>query len=359
MLKNTKIESPTNAILIVDDDSAQRKLVQDILQSTEYKLDLHEAESGEQALQILDNISIDVALIDKCMPIMDGNELVREIRKKRQLELLPIIMLTGSNTSKDLDLSFEAGVNDFVSKPYRSVELLARLRGALRNKRLTDQLENVDTLLFTVARMVEAKDETTGDHCSRLAFLGRQFGKELGLPEESILNLVRGAILHDIGKLGIPDSILLKNGKLNANEWDIMKSHTLIGAHLCESLSSMKQVLPIILSHHEKWDGSGYPNGLAGDEIPFLARVFQVIDVYDALSSVRPYKPRLTNDKIIEIMEDQTANGHHDPSLVKKFLNLLRKNPESLRIPKRYKNMRDEDVFQAITRRERINLKHI
>jgi putative two-component system response regulator len=226
--------------------------------------------------------------------------------------------------------------------------LLARLKRAVSAKRLTDQLDTAENLLFALARMVEAKDETTGEHCSRLMHMGMAFGHALGLSERDKDALRRGGILHDIGKLGIPDSILLKAGALNEEEWVLMRTHTVIGGHLCNGLISMRDVAPIIMHHHERWDGSGYPYGLKGKAIPLLARVFQILDIYDALASIRPYKPALTLAQIIAIFEEEAACGWRDPDLVRVFLHLLKTNPEQLSLPRSHQATEDERIFQSI-----------
>ncbi len=335
-------------ILIVDDEPLQRKLLRELLQTSDLEFQLEEAENGQEALHKLTLHNYDVILTDKCMPIIDGDELCQRIRKDETLRLIPIIMVTGSDTSEGLSKSFAAGATDFVRKPYNPQELFARIKSAVQNKRLTDQLDSAESLLFALARMVEAKDETTGDHCTRLAHMGGVFGELLGLDEIQIEALRRGGILHDIGKLGIPDSILLKPGKLTDDEWVIMREHTTIGANLCASLPSMRHVAPIIYSHHERWDGSGYPQGLAGENIPLLARIFQLLDIYDALASERPYKKAMSGEKIISIMEEEVAKGWRDPVLTAKFINLIKTQPELLQLPEGKTQTKDAQIFESI-----------
>lgn len=335
-------------VLVVDDEPIQRSLLSEILSRSDDHYKVIQAENGQDALDILKKESVDAVLLDKRMPDMDGDTVCRQIRSDLQLDLLPIIMVTGTNGTDDLERSFAAGATDFIHKPYSHLELLARLRSAVQNKRLTDQLDSAETLLFSLARLIEAKDETTGDHCSRLAHMSMEFGRALGLSSNEREALRRGGIMHDIGKLGIPDSILLKNGPLNNDEWVIMRKHTVIGAHLCEGMASMRDVVPIILHHHERWDGSGYPYGLAGDDIPLLARVFQIIDIYDALSSERPYKKPLTRQNIIDIYQEETAKGWRDPVLVSEFLKILQNQPERLKQTAMIRKTKDERIAQSI-----------
>lgn len=335
-------------ILVVDDEPSQCALVKDVLGHANEEFQVVQAHSGYEALDILRRETVDAVLMDKYMPVMDGDEVCRRIRSDLHLKLLPVTMLTASSSPEELQRSFAMGATDFIPKPFNPIELLARLKSAIQTKRLTDQLDNTETILFSLARLVEAKDETTGDHCSRLAHMGMVFGRALGLTENQLEALRRGGILHDIGKLGIPDSILLKRGSLNDEEWALMRTHTIIGAHLCEGLGSMRDVVPIILHHHERWDGSGYPHGLAGEDIPLLARVFQIVDIYDALASERPYKNIMPLEQIIEIFKQECTRGWRDPGLVTVFLDILQNNREALYLPENAEPTIDEIIFNTI-----------
>lgn len=335
-------------ILIVDDEPVQRQLLKELLENSGMEFQLEEAQDGQEALEKIAQTDFDVVLTDKRMPNVDGDEVCRRIRQDLSLHFVPIIMVTGTNSSVELSKSFAAGATDFVRKPYNPLELFSRVKAAAQNKRLTDQLDSAESLLFALARMVEAKDETTGDHCSRLSYMGTIFGKVLGLSEIEIEALRRGGILHDIGKLGIPDSILLKAGPLTDEEWNIMRAHTTIGANLCQGLSTMKHVVPIIHSHHERWDGSGYPEGLAGESIPFLARVFQLIDIYDALTFERPYKKAMDQAQVISILEEETAKGWRDPGLVEKFINFVKNQSEMLKLPEKMPQSKDVEIIASI-----------
>lgn len=325
------LNSPPYFVLIVDDDPVHRALEREILDSPKYVVS--EASSGMEALDALRSRSFDVVLLDKRMPGMDGDEVCRRIRGELGLGMLPILMVTGNSDIDNLTLSLSAGASDFVRKPYNPGELLARLDAAVSHKRLTDQLDSAESMLFALARMVEAKDCTTGDHCSRLSHNGVVLGKALGLGADDLMALRRGGVLHDIGKLGIPDSILLKPGQLTDEEWVIMRQHVDIGARFVGELQSMRLTMPIIRHHHEKWDGSGYPDGLRGEEIPLLARVFQIVDIYDALAHARPYKPAMERPQVIEVLEAEAARGWRDPQLTANFLEVVRNHPEDLDVP--------------------------
>jgi len=337
----------TFKILIVDDDDAHRLLEKEIL--TQQQHQVFEAANGEQALEILKQQEFDAVLLDKRMPEMDGDQLCYKIRNELQLPLLPIVMVTGSYEKNELVKSLNAGANDFIHKPFNATELLARLTSAAKSKRITDQLDNMETMMFALARMIEAKDDNTGDHCTRLSNTAVAFGKNLGLADWELSALRRGGVLHDIGKLGIPDNILLKQGPLDEKEWEIMKTHTTIGYHICANLKSMRDTAPIILNHHEKWDGSGYPNGLSGDDIPLLAQVFQLVDIYDALAYQRPYKPAISQDDAIAIIRNETEKGWRNPHLVEPFIQFLKKQSENSEFTQKFEHDLGEEIFDTIT----------
>ena len=314
-------------VLIVDDEPAQRALEREILEPPRYQT--FEASNGREALDLITQYDFDAVVLDKRMPGMDGEEVIRRVREDLGDAMLPIIMVTGSSTSEILPAGLKAGATDFIRKPYNSDEFAARVDAAINRKRLTDQLDSAESVLFALARMVEAKDGDTGDHCTRLAHLAVRFGHELTLDGEQLLALRRGGVLHDIGKLGIPDRVLLKPGALDDAEWLIMRAHTVIGERLCGALKSFRLTVQIIRSHHERWNGTGYPDALQGNDIPLLARVFQICDIFDALSHARPYKPALPRAEVVRIMREEAALGWRDPELIRIFLDMIERDPSS------------------------------
>jgi putative two-component system response regulator len=334
------------SVLIVDDEAPQRMLEGTALREAGFAVD--EATNGREAIERVESKDYDVVLMDKRMPIMDGDKACHYIRHELGKSLLPIIMVTGSRSEQELVRSLDNGASDFVCKPYSLTELVARVTSAANTKRSTDQLDSADSLLFALARMVEAKDNNTGDHCSRLQHLAEVFGRKLGLSNEELIALKRGGVLHDIGKLGIPDSILLKNAELTDAEWAVMRQHPIIGEALCSGLSSMRSTLPIIRCHHERWDGGGYPDGLRGKEIPYLARVFQILDIYDALSNARPYKDAFSKERVIEIMEEESAKGWRDPKLSALFIEIIKNDEESLALPLDFKEDLGTQIYNDI-----------
>jgi len=217
----------------------------------------------------------------------------------------------------------EAGADDFLSKPIFPEELFARVKSLLKLKDFTDELENAESVLCTLGLSVESRDPYTDGHCERLSENASALGKYLGLDPDSIIALRRGGFLHDLGKIAVPDEILKKGSNLTPAEWDVMKQHPLTGENICRPLKSLRRVLPIIRSHHEHFDGSGYPDHLRGNEIPLLARILQVVDVYDALRTARPYKPALTHEQAVITMSQEARAGLWDPELVAQYFSML------------------------------------
>jgi len=315
-------------VLVVDDDPVHRMIVGEILDEPKYQV--HLVSNAPEGLNYLRALEVDVVVTDRSMPDVDGDEFCRRIRRELELPMLPILMVTGNGSSDDLTLGLNAGADDFLRKPYHPIELRARVDSAVQRKRFTDQLDSTESTLFALARMVEAKDENTGDHCSRLSHNAVRLGQALGLSSPELLALRRGGVLHDIGKLGIPDQILLKPGKLTEEEWVVMRQHTTIGYHLVSNLKSMRLTAPIVRHHHERWDGSGYPDALQGEAIPLLARVFQIVDIYDALTYERPYKQAFSAEQACAMMAQEAERGWRDPHITRVFLDLLRAEPEAM-----------------------------
>jgi putative two-component system response regulator len=337
---------PPAKVLLVDDMATNRGLVKAVLDPAEFQV--IEAASGEEALDIVGEIMPDVVLLDVLMPEMDGFEVCRKLRGMEDYTLLPVIMLTALGSPDDVVRGMDVGASDYICKPFNAMELEARLRAAVDKKRLIDRLDDTESVLFALARIVEAKDGTTGDHCDRLSHLAVTLGEKLGLPFVDLEALRRGGILHDIGKVATPDAILLKQGGLTDEEWAVMRQHPTIGAHLCSALRSMRRTVDIIRHHHEKWDGSGYPSGLSGEEIPLLARVFQVVDVFDALITQRPYKKALPMEEAIQIMCAEAAKGFWDPHVMDTFLEIVRVEPSALQPTVNSSSSRDVEIFHNI-----------
>src|SRR6202012_3955915 len=216
-----------------------------------------------------------------------------------------------------------AGAEDFLRKPVNKQELLARTRSLLRLKEFTDELENAETVVFSLALSIEAKDPYTKGHCDRLSSYSEALGRRLGLPAELCVALRRAGVVHDVGKIGVPEHVLLKKGPLTEEDWAIMKQHPVTGERICQPLRSFRHVLPIIRHHHEKLDGTGYPDGLKGEEIPITARILSVVDVFDALTSDRSYRAASTPEEAFRIMQEEVERGWWDARLVKEFARII------------------------------------
>ena len=309
-------------ILVVDDHPTSRMTAATLLAVEGYQV--LEAESGPHALSMVAETKPDLLLLDVMMPGMDGFEVCRLLKQDEQTRLIPIVFVTALNDRRSRIRGIEAGGDDFLTKPFDRLELTARVKSLVRQKRLNEDLDRAEQVLFSIARSIESRDPNTGDHCERLVAMGKAFGEFLNLSRIEIRDLMWGGYLHDIGKVGIPDGILLKKGQFTPEEFEVMKQHVLIGEKICQPLRTMRGVLPIIRHHHERWDGTGYPDRLTGNQIPFLAQVFQIIDIYDALTSERPYKPAFTPEKALEIIAEETAKGWRNPELVEQFTKFIR-----------------------------------
>ncbi|HTB14060.1 MAG TPA: HD domain-containing phosphohydrolase [Bryobacteraceae bacterium] len=308
-------QAPT--ILIVDDIELNRRLLKAMLKTAAYRI--LEAARPSAAIAILEREKVDLVVVDLVMPEMSGPEFCHLLKSERRTQLIPILMTTSVQGTENEVTGIESGADEFLIKPLQPAVARTRIRAMLRNKALTDSLEEAETILFALAQAVERRDKYTGMHCERLTTYSLALGQALGLPRQEQLALYRGSYLHDIGKIGIPDGILFKRGLLTDEEWQTMRLHTIRGEEICKPMKTLAPVLPIIRSHHERWDGSGYPDGLSGEDIPLLARILQVADIYDALTTARPYKPAFSHQHAIEIMVEEARRGWRDPELVPLF----------------------------------------
>lgn len=308
-------------ILVVDDEEAIRAGLQTLLERTGYKV--RTAQDGAGALAECAAFHPDLILLDVMMPERDGFDVCRDIKSHAETRLIPVVLITGLSEKSDRIRGIEAGADDFLSKPIDVSELDARVRSLLRLKSFTDELEHAESVLFTLALSIESRDPYTHGHCTRLAEFSSRLGERLGLPEDDITALRRAGVVHDIGKVIVPDSVLLKPGPLTPEERTVVKRHAEAGEHICSPLKSFRSVLPIIRHHHERWDGSGYPDGLRGDEIPLLARILQIADVYDALTTKRPYRGALPQQQAWEILQAEVNRNWWDANMVREFRQMI------------------------------------
>ena len=331
-------------ILVVDDQFQNVELLEAYLVPQGYKI--IKAANGKEALELLASNPIDLILLDVMMPGMDGFEVTRKVRQDSAHKLLPIILVTALQDTEDRVKGIEAGCDDFLSKPFDQDELLARVHSLLKVKAYNDLLANYRTELEaevtkrtaelkralekikvasmdTIYRLTmasEYNDKGTGAHIKRMSYYAAAVARQMGLDEDAIEAILYAAPMHDIGKIGIPDRILLKPGKLDPAEWEIMKQHPVIGAKILEgSDSEFIQLAEIIAHfHQEKWDGSGYPDQLKGTDIPLICRIVTIADVFDALTSKRPYKEAFTVEASFAIIRE-SRGSHFDPDVVDAF----------------------------------------
>jgi len=311
-------------VLVVDDEPGNRELLTRLLRR--HKYEVHTAESSAAARQSLfaSERLPDLILLDVMMPGLDGFAFCRELKRSALTHLIPIVLLTGLDDKQSKLEGIVAGADDFLTKPVQFEELTARAASLVRLKRHTDDLESAESVILSLGLTVEARDPYTDGHCQRLAAYSSALGRALGLGPEELAALARGAYLHDVGKIGLPDSILLKTSRLSAYEFKRMQAHTIIGERLCGTLRSLRSVRAIVRHHHERIDGSGYPDGLRGDQIPLTAQIVGVVDAYDAMTTTRPYRTALEVSHACEELLRDVIMGRLDGDLVRTFVDLDR-----------------------------------
>jgi putative two-component system response regulator len=309
-------------ILVVEDEPHIREVLSQLLGTLGYRLLM--AASAEQALDALNVVSPDLVLTDVHLGAMSGIELCARLKADPRYELMPVVILTAVGDLEARVAGLAAGADDFFTKPVAFVELRTRLGALLRVKLLLSQLERAEAVITTLALTIEARDPYTLGHCDRLSRYAVAVGEALGLDPEMVRSLRLGGYLHDLGKISVPDGILLKPGPLDPIEYERIRAHPGAGSDLVLGLRSMELVRPIMRHHHEKWDGSGYPDRLKGEAIPLGARIISVVDVFDALHTDRPYKAALPRSEAVSTLIRETDAGYWDPRVVETFLEILR-----------------------------------
>ena len=327
------MSSPSN-ILIVDDDSRGRETLEAVLTGLGHNL--HFCDNGLDALKQASILQPDLILLDVMMPGIDGFEVCRRIRADPLLADVPVVMTTALDDKASRLEGIEAGADDFISKPIDRMEIRARVNTIIRLNRYRKLMKQQADLMQAHGELQDAyeatlkgwvraldfRDNETGDHSRRVTLLTVELARLMGINEDELVHVRRSALLHDIGKIAVPDSILHKTGPLTEAEWDIMRKHPQIAIEMLEPIEYLRPALAIPFNHHERWDGTGYPRGIKGEEIPLAARIFAVVDVWDALSSDRPYRKAWPYEKIVEYMREQSGT-HFDPKVVELFLKMM------------------------------------
>jgi len=312
-----KVNIPAS-ILIADDDEISARFLKRLLTQEGHHVSI--VDNPDDALRACVSNPPDLVLIDLVAPRGHGFDVVRKLKEQSATRLIPVVIVTSQSDHRDRLRGIDAGADDFVSKPFDSTELHARIRSLVKLKRHTDELESAEAVILGLGATIEARDPNTQGHCERLASYATTLGRSLGLDESDLGALERGGYLHDIGKIAVPDAVLLKHGKLDQQESRVMREHPLVGDALCSGLRSLQAVRPIVRHHHERLDGTGYPDGLRNAEVPLLAQIVSIVDVYDALTTERPYHNARSPEAAFQVLDDEASKGWRDRSLTDAFI---------------------------------------
>lgn len=309
-------------VLIVDDNTTNVELL--LAQLRNYPYELQTAYDGEAALKSIENDPPDLVLLDLMMPKVSGYEVCQNIKTHKKTQFIPVIIITALKELEDKIRAIEMGADDFLMKPFNKVELVTRVKSLLKLKELYDDVDSSETIIFTLAEMLEAKDVYTRGHSERVSRYAVLLARYIGLNEVDQELIRRGALLHDVGKIGVQEIVLNKPEKLSQEELAHIRSHPARGCEICRSLKSLAPVLPIIRHHHERVDGRGYPDGISGNDLSVGPRVVSIADAYDAMTSNRPYRKGIQPAEALKIFERESGNGQWDPELVTQFIKMIK-----------------------------------
>jgi len=326
-------EEIAHRILVVDDNPSIALLLKQVLAAEGYAVTI--ARDGLEAIARVGEVAPDLILLDLDLPYLSGDEVCKRLKASPNTRLIPIIIVTAQSEFQNKLDAWEYGADDFLTKPFHLVEVTTRCRSLLRIKRLVEERDSAESVVFALARTVEAKSPFTHGHSERVRAYALALASALHLLADDHEILSKGALLHDIGKISVPDAILNKSGPLTPEEYNIIKEHTVTGAHIVEPLLSVRDAVPLIRSHHERLDGRGYPDGLEGDAIPLLVRLLSVADVYDSLASDRPYRSRMPHDTCLQTLRETAQGGGLDPELVDLFEEVVHRNSPVFPLPTR------------------------
>jgi putative two-component system response regulator len=313
-------------ILVVDDDEQVRHLLRYLLSHEGYEVT--DAESGPEALEKLEGPLPDVVLLDLHLSGRTSHDVIETLREDPRTRFVPIVMITAGGTRREKIDAISAGITDFLAKPFDGEELLARIRTLVRLKRFTDVFEEAREVIVALASTIDQRDPYTAGHSERVSYYAEMLGAAVGVSPEEREILRYGGLFHDIGKIAIRDAVLLKPGKLTPEERLEIQRHPVAGRDLLKNMRTLEAAMPVVYHHHERYDGSGYPEGLVGEGIPLLARIASIADVYDALTTDRPYRGAMTRVEALRIMDEERGKGWHDPVLFDLFLGAIEARPE-------------------------------
>jgi putative two-component system response regulator len=309
------------SVLVVDDVQPNLELIEAVFLKA--GLQVFSASGSDKALDIFVKERIDIAVLDVMMPGINGFELCRRLKNFSDKEYIPVVLVTALNDKKNKLTGLDAGADDFICKPFDTQELLTKIRSLLKLKELHEQLDHSENIIFSLVITMEARDHYTKGHSTRVGDLAIEFGSFLGFPAQDREILKKAGILHDIGKMGLSEAILNKPSGLTVEESAEIRRHPVIGEDICRPLKSLREILPGIRHHHERWDGSGFPDNLSGDSIPLMARILAILDAFDAMVSIRPYRGRRSIDTTLTVIEHERLAGQWDPELTKIFIRMM------------------------------------
>jgi putative two-component system response regulator len=312
-------------ILVVDDNPSVVSVLRHALTAEGFQVSA--AGDGLEALTHVERQPPDLILLDLDLPHLSGDEICRRLKQNPQTQFIPVVMITAMGEMQNKLAAWEYGADEFLAKPFHLVEVIARCRSLLRIRRLIEERDSAESVVFALARAVEAKSPYTHGHSERVMRYSLALASAVGIEAGQRELMRKGALLHDIGKISIPDAILDKPGKLTAQEYEIVKTHPVHGAHIVEPLLSVRDAVPLIRSHHERLDGEGYPDGLRGEQIPLLVRILSVADIYDSLASYRPYRNAIPHPVCLEMLRENAFDGGLDPELVAIFCHMVTPEP--------------------------------
>ena len=314
-------EERRTSILVVDDVRPNLELMEAVFLKA--GLEVHAAADADAALDIYATHQIDIAILDVMMPGINGFELCRRLKNFSEKEYIPVVLVTALSDKKNRIAGLEAGADDFISKPFDTQELITKIRSLLKLKELHDQLDHSESIIFSLVITMEARDHYTKGHSTRVGDLAYEFGSFLGFPGKDLEVLKKAGVLHDIGKMGLSETILKKPDALGTKELVEIRKHPVLGEEICKPLRSLKDILPGIRHHHERWDGDGFPDNLYSDAIPLIARILAILDTFDAMVSIRPYRDKRSVEQAVWLMETERYSGQWDPELTGIFIRMM------------------------------------